>query len=119
MCYRKRSPGINKHMKYFFFLAASMLSFGASAQQKTIAQKVDSVLHLMTLEEKIGQMNQYNGDWAATGPITKEGDKQDQIRKGMVGSMLNIMGIEHTRQLQEIAMSSRLKIPLLFGQDVI
>ncbi len=70
----------------------------------------------MTLDEKIGQMNQYNGDWDATGPITKDGDKQDQIRKGMLGSMLNVTGVEHTRELQEIAMESRLKIPLLFGQ---
>jgi beta-glucosidase len=93
--------------------------FICSAQSKTIDQKVDSVLKLMTLDEKIGQMNQYNGDWEATGPITKDGDKQDQIRKGMLGSMLNIMGVEHTRELQEIAMESRLKIPLLFGQDII
>jgi beta-glucosidase len=108
-------------MGKILFTAAAMLLgiFAANAQKKTIAQRVDSVLRLMTLEEKIGQMNQYNGDWEATGPITKEGDKQDQIRKGMVGSMLNVMGVEHTRQLQEIAMSSRLKIPLLFGQDVI
>lgn len=89
------------------------------AQKKTIDQKVDSVLKLMTLEEKIGQMNQYNGDWEATGPITRDGDKQNQIRKGMVGSMLNVTGVEHTRALQEIAMQSRMKIPLLFGQDVI
>ncbi len=105
-----------------FALAAALLLLccsGAIAQKKTIAQKVDSVLRLMTLEEKIGQMNQYNGDWEATGPITKEGDKQNQIRKGMVGSMLNVTGVEHTRELQEIAMSSRLKIPLLFGQDII
>ena len=105
-----------------YALAAVLLllsSSGAYAQKKTIAQKVDSVLRLMTLEEKIGQMNQYNGDWEATGPITKEGDKQNQIQKGMVGSMLNVTGVEHTRELQEIAMSSRLKIPLLFGQDII
>jgi len=86
---------------------------------KTIEQKADSVLKLMTLEEKIGQMNQYNGDWEATGPITRDGDKQNQIRKGMLGSMLNVTGVEHTRQLQEMAMLSRLKIPLLFGQDII
>src|SRR5215470_7098883 len=90
-----------------------------SAQHKTIDEKVDSVLKLMTLEEKIGQMNQYNGDWDATGPITKDGDKQDQIRRGRLGSMLNVTGVEHTRQLQEMAMQSRLKIPLLFGQDII
>jgi beta-glucosidase len=86
---------------------------------KTIDQKVDSVVKLMTLEEKVGQMNQYNGDWSATGPITKDGDKQNQIRKGMLGSMLNVTGVDHTRTLQEIAMQSRLKIPLLFGQDII
>lgn len=99
--------------------SGGLTSIRTYAQKKTIAQKVDSVLHLMTLEEKIGQMNQYNGDWAATGPITSDGDKQDQIRKGLVGSMLNVTGVEHTRQLQEMAMASRLKIPLLFGQDVI
>lgn len=120
-------------MRYYLLLPLLVLSGGLLAQKRanvgaygrnassgsSIPQRVDSVMRLMTLEEKIGQMNQYNGDWAATGPITKEGDKQDQIRKGMVGSMLNIMGIGHTRELQEIAMSSRLKIPLLFGQDVI
>jgi beta-glucosidase len=89
-----------------------------TAQKKTIEQKADSVLALMTLEEKVGQMNQYNGDWEATGPITKDGDKQNQIRKGMVGSMLNVTSVNHTRQLQEMAMQSRLKIPLLFGQDI-
>ncbi|HEY4334244.1 MAG TPA: beta-glucosidase BglX [Puia sp.] len=101
-------------------IAAALLALTpAQAQKKTIAQKVDSVLRLMTLDEKIGQMNQYNGDWEATGPITKDGDKQDQIRRGRLGSMLNVTGVEHTRQLQEMAMSSRLKIPLLFGQDII
>ncbi|MBL0356388.1 MAG: beta-glucosidase BglX [Chitinophagaceae bacterium] len=92
---------------------------GSFAQKKTTDQKVDSVLKLMTLDEKIGQMNQYNGDWAATGPITKDGDKQTQIKNGMVGSMLNVTGVDHTRTLQQIAMQSRMKIPLLFGQDVI
>jgi beta-glucosidase len=100
------------------FLLASPF-FHCIAQKKTIDQKVDSVLRLMTLEEKVGQMNQYNGDFAATGPITKDGDKQNQIRKGMLGSMLNVTGVDHTRTLQEIAMQSRMKIPLLFGQDVI
>src|SRR5258708_1768453 len=89
------------------------------AQKKTIDQKVDSVLKLMTLNEKVGQMNQYNGDWDATGPITNNGDKQSQIRKGMLGSMLNVTGVEHTTQLQKTAMQSRLEIPLLFGQDII
>src|SRR6478735_2440062 len=91
-------------------LCMSIMMFSVlPAQKKSIDQKVDSVLKLMTLDEKIGQMNQYNGDWAATGPITKDGDKQSQIKKGMLGSMLNITGVDHTRTLQEIAMQSRLK----------
>ncbi|MFN4313815.1 MAG: glycoside hydrolase family 3 N-terminal domain-containing protein [Chitinophagaceae bacterium] len=103
------------------FAAALVLSLAGSGicQQKSIEQKVDSVLALMTIEEKVGQLNQYSGDWISTGPITNEGDKQEQIRRGQLGSMLNIMGTRHTRLLQEMAMQSRLKIPLLFGQDVI
>ncbi len=100
-------------------LAATQVVCVSAQKSKTIAQKVDSVLQLMTLEEKIGQLNQYSGDWSHTGPITRDGDKQSQIKKGQLGSMLNIVGVEHTRTLQELAMQSRLKIPLLFGQDVI
>src|ERR1051326_4870507 len=110
---------MKKIPKLFVTLVCISSLLFCSAQRKTIDQRVDSVLKLMTLDEKIGQMNQYNGDWEATGPITKDGDKQNQIRKGMLGSMLNITGVEHTRQLQEIAMESRLRIPLLFGQDII
>jgi len=92
----------------------------ASAQQDAIGKKVDSVLAKMTLAEKIGQMNQYNGDWEATGPVTRDvGNKLDEIRQGRVGSVLNIMGTEHVKTFQDAAMQSRLKIPLLFGQDVI
>ncbi len=105
--------------KIAFSALLLLLQQGLIAQKKTINQKVDSVLKLMTLDEKIGQMNQYNGDWAATGPITKDGDKQMQIKNGMVGSMLNVTGVGHTRTLQQIAMQSRMKIPLLFGQDII
>ncbi len=94
-------------------------SVAVMAQEKTIDQKVDSVLNLMTLEEKIGQLNQYNDDWTATGPLTVKSDMAGQIRSGRVGSMLNSVGTERTRAWQEIAMQSRLKIPLLFGQDVV
>jgi len=89
------------------------------ARNKTNEQRVDSVLHLMTLEEKIGQLNQYNDDLIATGPVTEDHDKTNQILRGQVGSLLNCMGTERTRSWQETAMKSRLKIPLLFGQDVI
>lgn len=81
--------------------------------------KVDSVLNLMTLDEKIGQLNQYTGNFQATGPVVEDTTKIEQIKKGLVGSMLNIKGVAQTRELQEYAMQSRLRIPLLFGLDVI
>jgi len=89
------------------------------AQKKTIDQKVDSVLKLMTLDEKVGQMNQYNGPWAATGPLTNDDNLLSQIKEGKVGSMLNVTGVIRTRDLQQLALQARMKIPLLFGQDVI
>lgn len=93
--------------------------FFAFSQQKSIDQKIDALLKQMTLEEKIGQLNQYSGDNTATGPVTINPNKINEIKNGQLGSMLNILGTKYTRQYQELAMQSRLKIPLLFGQDVI
>ncbi|MBK8054476.1 MAG: beta-glucosidase BglX [Saprospiraceae bacterium] len=90
-----------------------------AAQQKTFSQKVDSILALMTLDEKIGQLNQYNDDWRATGPITPDNNKIGQVKSGQLGSLLNCIGVSRTRSWQELALQSRLKIPLLFGLDVI
>ncbi len=90
-----------------------------AGQSVGVDQKVDSLLRLMTLEEKVGQLNQLSSDFAATGPITRDGAKQDRVRAGKVGSYLNVTGAARTRSLQEIAMQSRLRIPLLFAQDVI
>lgn len=83
------------------------------------AEKVDSVLSLMTLEEKVGQMNLYSSDSQATGPAQVDSTKLEQIRAGRVGGMLNVKGAADTRYFQEAAMESRLRIPLLFGLDVI
>ncbi|HPH31114.1 MAG TPA: glycoside hydrolase family 3 N-terminal domain-containing protein [Chitinophagaceae bacterium] len=95
------------------------LIFAQTSTDKKIEKSVDSLLRLMTLEEKIGQMNQYNGPWAATGPLTNDDNLLDQVKTGKVGSMLNVTGVKRTRELQELALQSRLKIPMLFGQDVI
>ncbi|WP_432419573.1 beta-glucosidase BglX [Flavobacterium lacustre] len=85
--------------------------------------KVDSVLKLMTLEEKVGQLNQYNGFWEITGPTPKEGQaakKYEDLKKGLVGSMLNVKGVKDVTALQKIAVEqTRLGIPLIFGFDVI
>ena len=109
--------------KYISFLSILLLVVfqitGVQAQKKSIDQKVNDLLKKMTLEEKIGQLNQYNDDGDATGPVTVDSDKSNQIRNGQVGSLLNVKGTKRTKDWQKIAMESRLKIPLLFGQDVI
>ena len=82
-------------------------------------QKADSVLKLMTLEEKIGQMVLYTSDWDVTGPTLRQGYLED-IRKGHCGNIFNAHTAAYTRKLQKIAVEeSRLGIPLLFGYDVI
>lgn len=93
-----------------------------SLTDKYTEHKVDSVLALMTIDEKIGQLVQYSGKWNATGPSTSERDqyKYNKLRKGEVGSMLNVASVASIRETQRIVMeNSRLKIPLIFAYDVI
>lgn len=91
--------------------------------KNSIDEKVAALLQKMTLEEKIGQLNQYNGFWEITGPVPKDGQaavKYENLKKGWVGSMLNVKGVKEVRALQKIAVEqTRLGIPLLFGFDVI
>ncbi len=114
------------------FCTFSFLISGCSQSQSVVKKtdkpnrydvKTDSVLKLMTLEEKIGQLNQYNGFWDATGPSPKEGQaalKFEHLKKGLVGSMLNVKGVKEVRAIQKIAIEqTRLGIPLIFGFDVI
>ncbi len=92
-------------------------------KKQDIEQKVDQLLAKMTLEEKVGQMNQYNGFWDVTGPSPKEGNaaiKYEHLRKGWVGSMLTVRGVDQVRTVQKIAVEeTRLGIPLIIGFDVI
>ena len=86
---------------------------------KHIEQRVDSVLRLMTLEEKIGQMTQFSADWSVTGPVMAD-KYQPYLEKGLVGSIFNATSVVGIRKLQKIAVEqTRLGIPILFGQDVI
>ena len=89
------------------------------SQANDAYSRADSLLKMMTLPEKIGQLNQYNDDWNATGPVTVDPGKAEQVKNGEVGSLLNCVTVQRTRKWQSVAMQSRLKIPLLFGQDVI
>ncbi|MBU4539077.1 MAG: glycoside hydrolase family 3 C-terminal domain-containing protein [Weeksellaceae bacterium] len=105
------------------FLSLFIVSCGIHlSAQKSVAQKVSDLLAKMTIEEKAGQLSQLNSDWEdLTGPILqkKDEDKVALIQQGKLGSILNVRSVVQTRMLQEYAMKSRLKIPLLFGQDVI
>lgn len=92
------------------------------SNQSRLDAQVDSLLAIMTLEEKVGQTNLYNGYSELTGP-SPQGDaklKADNIKSGKVGGMLNVLSAEETRKAQELAVeNSRLGIPLIFGYDVI
>lgn len=95
-------------------------SWQSFSGDKTIERKVDSVLAMMTLEEKIGQMTQFpsNGE-IITGPAAQS-DVAKLLREGSIGSVFNTVSVANNRTLQDAAMkNSRLKIPVLIGFDVI
>ncbi len=82
-------------------------------------QLADSLLEIMTLDEKIGQMTLFTSGWDVTGPVLKDDYLQD-VKSGRAGNIFNAHTTEYTRKLQKIAVEeTRLKIPLLFGYDVI
>ncbi|WP_371766665.1 glycoside hydrolase family 3 N-terminal domain-containing protein [Massilia sp.] len=92
----------------------------AGAAQADVSQRVEALLRQMTLDEKVGQLNQLSGKDFSTGPGSdKVRDIERDIRDGRIGSMLNIRGAAETRRVQALALQSRLHIPLLFGLDVI
>jgi beta-glucosidase len=94
----------------------------STLSEKTIANRVDSILKKMTLEEKIGQMLQFSDDKDLTGTTSKANEKLKKklIKKGLVGSLLNVTSVKEIKKAQQqILENSRLKIPLLFGFDVI
>ena len=84
-----------------------------------IKSNVRQLLAKMTLEEKVGQLNQYASYKNATGPISSTGNIIDEIKQGRVGSIIKVNGTVDIRIYQQAAMQSRLRIPLLFGEDVI
>jgi len=87
-----------------------------SQRPRDVEQRVNALLAQMTLEEKLGQLQQLDGE--GNGNFRPE--HLELIRKGLLGSTLNVRGAQRTNQVQRVAMNeSRLKIPVLFGFDVI
>ncbi|HEX8068649.1 MAG TPA: beta-glucosidase BglX [Pyrinomonadaceae bacterium] len=86
------------------------------APRADIERRVNALLARMTLEEKLGQLQQLDGE--ANGNFRPE--HVELVRRGLLGSTLNVRGVARTNELQRVAVAqSRLKIPLLFGFDVI
>ena len=82
-------------------------------------RRVERLVAAMTLEEKLGQLNMVPGTRTVTGPGGQR-DLEAGVRAGRIGSVLNVWGAQHTNALQRLAIEhSRLKVPLLFGLDVI
>jgi beta-glucosidase len=107
-------------------LAAGVLAPPAAAQPADVPPPdadptafIDSLIAEMTLQEKLGQLNQPPSSYSDTGPTVPESSVED-IREGRVGSLLSLYGAEATQKFQRIAVEeSRLGIPLLFAYDVI
>ena len=115
---------MNKYI-FKFAISLSFLILGCSRDTNLnssgidVYSKVDSIMSLMTLKEKVGQMTMYSGDWDKTGPVVSSNNIKF-IEEGSLGAMFNVYSAKKTKELQKIAIEkTRLGIPLLFGYDVI
>jgi len=107
-----------KKIIVILMLAGAVITL--NAQDKEMNSFVSNLMKQMTLDEKIGQLNliTFSGS-VLTGASASEGPAE-KIRKGQVGAVLGISGVDVVRRAQDIAVKeSRLKIPLIFGMDVI
>ena len=100
---------------FFFHSSPIFAQRRANAQPLDIERRISSLLSQMTLEEKLGQLQQLDGE--ADGRYRPE--HLELARKGLLGSTLNVRGAKNVNELQKAALESRLKIPVLFGFDVI
>ncbi|WP_339681626.1 beta-glucosidase BglX [uncultured Hyphomonas sp.] len=106
-------------------LIGSLANAGAAMAEEpaAIEARVESLLAQMTLEEKIGQLIQLSNVGDTTGPLPDDETRRrnmELVKAGMIGSMLNVVGVEEVRIVQDYAVNnSRLGIPLIFGFDVV
>jgi len=110
-------------MKFNSILLLWLMCMSCTTSTKTKHDRmdvsVDSILHLMTLEEKIGQLNLPSAGEFVTGQA-ENSDIAKKIEKGLVGGLFNIKSVSKIKEIQKLAVEkSRLKIPLIFGMDII
>ncbi|MEP7149642.1 MAG: beta-glucosidase BglX, partial [Acidobacteriota bacterium] len=98
-------------------LVVLLLSSVVFAQRSgpAVERRINSLIAQMTLAEKLGQLQQLDGDYRGFA----RPEHFEMARKGQLGSTLNVRGVKFTNELQRAALESRLKIPMLFGFDVI
>ncbi|MGB8489732.1 MAG: glycoside hydrolase family 3 N-terminal domain-containing protein [Bacteroidales bacterium] len=90
-----------------------------TAEKNSFASGADSIIRLMTLDEKIGQLSLFTSDFSTTGP-TMRSDYIELIKQGKAGAVFNAYTVDFVRNLQKTAVEeTRLHIPLIFGYDVI
>ena len=109
-------------MKQLLTAMALLMTMGVCAQNASDAKMktfVDALMKKMTLEEKIGQLNLPGSGDIVTGQASNS-DIGKKIKDGQVGGLFNIKSVEKIRAVQKVAVEeSRLKIPMIFGMDVI
>ena len=102
-----------------------ILTFCSCGKDETDQKErfINDLISKMTSMEKIGQLNQYSSFFDVTGPKPtrmEDSIKYEQIKSGLVGSVLNVTGVRDVKAMQKLAIeNSRLKIPLIFGLDVV
>ncbi len=118
-------------MRFIFVLVVAMLAANSNYAQNpaykntslSIKQRIEDLLGRMTVDEKVGQLNQLNGG-VLTGPEAAndpgQKGKMQLVKAGKIGSFLNVIGVKEIKAVQKIAVEeSRLGIPILFAYDVI
>jgi len=100
---------------FVFSLLLHNLSFAQNAKRD---QFVASLIKKMTIDEKLGQLNLLVGGEATTGSVVSS-NVESKLKAGKVGGIFSLSSPEKTRKAQELALQSRLKIPAIFGMDVI
>jgi len=101
------------------FLSSACAPVERDTGDPEINAKVDSVLSLMNMEEKLGQLTLLSSGFSETGPTLRD-DFEQLVREGKSGALFNAYTVDYTRKMQQIAVEeTRLGIPLLFGFDVI
>lgn len=100
-------------------LGCTLIANAQQNQNTKMDRFIDDLMSKMTIEEKIGQLNLPGSGDIVTGQA-KNSDIAGKIKKGLVGGLFNIKGVEKIKDVQRVAVEeSRLGIPLIFGMDVI